>query len=153
MKWLMLFATIIVITGNCEAVDDLKSLINAAINDFQDAKGELTYSSEGHESYDSNLELKDCGDPSIWKRPNGDLEFTCEIVPTDSSLDSVTGLLTERIKSIQADLPSGWKSKTFPDAKPYEDYFVASDHKAHLELTAHIVPYQDNSFDAVLTLT
>jgi ankyrin repeat protein len=152
MKWLILFTALMVITANCEADGDLKTLINAALNDFQDAKGELTYSSEGHESYDSKLELSNCEDPSIWKRPNGDLEFTCEIVPTNSSLDSVSGLLAERIKSIQAELPSGWKAKTFPHAKPYEDFFVATNHKAHLVLNAHIVPYQDNSFDAVLTL-
>ncbi len=154
MKWLF-FAAIaisVLFVANCEAADDLKALINDAANDFHDAKGELTYSSEGHESYDSKLELKDCEDPSIWKRPNGDLEFTCEIVPNSPNMDAVTALLAERIKSIQAEIPSGWKTKTFPDAKPYEDFFIAADHKAHLELNVHIVPYQDDSYDAVLTL-
>jgi len=153
MKWLVLFAALIVITANSEAADDLKTLINDALNDFHDAKGEPGYSSEGHESYECKLELKDCDDPAIWKRPNGDLEFTCEIVPNTSSVDSVAALLAERVKGIQAELPSSWKAKTFPEAGPYENYFLASDRKANLELTISITPYQDQTFDAVLTLT
>lgn len=153
MKWLLLFAALIAITANCEAADDLKTLINDALNDFRDAKGEPGYSSEGHESYECKLELKDCEDPEIWKRPNGDLEFTCEIVPNTASIDAVTALLAERVKEIQAELPSSWKAKTFPNAGPYENYFLASDRKANLELTISITPYQDQTFDAVLALT
>jgi ankyrin repeat protein len=153
MKWIVLVAAFIVITANCEASDDLKTLINDAMNDFHDGKGEAGYSSEDHESYECKLELKDCEDPAIWKRPNGDLEFTCEIVPNTSSVDDVTALLAERIKVIQAELPSSWKAKTFPNAEPYENYFLAFDRKAHLELTISITPYQDQTFDAVLSLT
>jgi ankyrin repeat protein len=153
MKWLVFFAALIVITADCDASDDLKTLINDALNDFHDSKGEPGYSSEGHESYECKLELKDCEDPAIWKRPNGDLEFTCAIVPNSSSMDSVTALLAERVKAIQAELPSSWKAKSFPDAGPYENYFLATDRKAHLELTIAITPYQDQTFDAVLTLT
>lgn len=152
MKCALWVAAIFWIAANCEAADDLKTLIIDAANDFHDAKGELNYSSDGHESYDSKLELSNCEDPSIWKRPNGDLEFTCEIVPNNESFDAVSSLLAERVKSIQAELPPDWKTKIFPDAKPYEDFFIARDSKLHLELNIHIVPYQDNSFDAVLNL-
>jgi ankyrin repeat protein len=153
MKWALLISAIFWIAANGEAADDLKTLINDAANEFHDAKGELSYSSEGHESYECKSELNGCEDPAIWKRPNGDLEFTCEIVPNNSGLDSVTALLAERVKDIQAELPSSWKAKTFPNAGPYENYFLASDRKANLELSISITPYQDQTFDAVLTLT
>jgi ankyrin repeat protein len=153
MKLMLLFVALFAITANATTSNDLKTLINDAVNDFRDAKGEPGYSSEGNESYECKLELNDCEDPAIWKRPNGDLEFTCEIVPNTSTLDSVTALLAEKVKGIQAELPSTWKAKTFPDAGPYENYFLASDRKANLELTISITPYQDQTFDAVLTLT
>jgi hypothetical protein len=131
---------------------DIRELLRHADTCFRDAKIKKTYSDEGHASYETSLRLAGCSDPHVWGRPDGAVEFTCELVPNIRRERDVIEQIQRRMSDIVAALPREWRIKLDPQAAPYSPHVEAEEPGGRLTITATVVPRVDDTFDATLTL-
>ena len=133
--------------------EDLRKVVADAAIDFRLGKGGRTASSDGHQSYESKLALRGCTDQAIWTRPDGEIEFTCQLFPPSRDREGLYERLNRRVAAIIAVLPAGWEVQRYPAAEPYHPVVVARDTTGRVELTAHVTPFVDGTFSAGLSVT
>jgi hypothetical protein len=135
---------------------DVQELLAQACERFQSTRGKrANVGWDGDEVYETTARLTGCGEMSLWKRvKRGDWELRCEVLPNTKGIsEKEAGKRTDaRLVLIAEALPKDWRVTRRPDAMTYQPRFLASDPESRIELSVHVVPRVDGSFDATLKL-